>query len=292
MSAPDNKELERRVGHPAQIWEALQQGVQADAIQRFSEIENYWLRLMWALDAFRVAGVVPTGMTPDLEALNRNKGNWFAELLALLLQNQTSQRVGARGRVQGFSQRHQVDLAWPAREVDPLVCAETKVTGGPAYGTRRRPRGAMDDWSNRRKELKFAATDLKLYRRQQETVIRHWNVWRQDAPPKTYFLWAARLRTGQPSGNDSVQKMVEEAQALINTYLDGAGIFAWQVSDDETGYVAVPLPSSARVTGLDDVLYQIASEIGRLAPTGVPPEPVVPAERAVRPEDLIPDETD
>ena len=37
----------------------------------------------------------------------------------------------------------------------------------------------MSDLSNRRKELKFAATDLKLYRRQQETSIDHWGVWRE-----------------------------------------------------------------------------------------------------------------
>ena len=43
----------------------------------------------------------------------------------------------------------------------------------------------MADWTNRRKELKFAATDLKLYRRQQATRIDHWDVWRTNDPPKT-----------------------------------------------------------------------------------------------------------
>ncbi|MDP9480403.1 MAG: hypothetical protein M3R38_32870 [Actinomycetota bacterium] len=44
----------------------------------------------------------------------------------------------------------------------------------------------MADFSNRRKELKFAATDLKLYRRQRSTRIQHWDTWRQRQPPSTY----------------------------------------------------------------------------------------------------------
>ncbi|MGH3692178.1 MAG: hypothetical protein ACRDT7_18730, partial [Microbacterium sp.] len=183
----------------------------------------------------------------------------------------------------GFSQLHQIDVAWPVRREDALICAETKVTGGPAYG-KRPARGAMSDWTNRRKELKFAATDLKLFRRQQETAIEHWDVWRQAAPPKTYFLWAARLRPG-----DSIEKMANEAQALINTYLDGAGLFAWQAADG--AYDAAPLPAAARVTDLDDVIYRIATEIRQIAEqAGGTPDPVIPEQQAVEPEQLEPDE--
>jgi hypothetical protein len=96
----------------------------------------------------------------------------------------------------------------------------------------------LKDWSNRRKELKFAATDLKLARRQQETSIEHWGVWRQDAPPKCFFLWAARL---DPGKNDSVDRMATGAQSVVNTYLDGAGVFAWKENPGRTGYEAEPL---------------------------------------------------
>lgn len=275
-------EIAASVGHPVERFDALKERVQAEAVTLFSDIQVEWLALMWSLDTFRASSVAPPGLAfKALETLNRGKGNWFAELVALLLQNRTSQHVGSRTNVQGFSQPHQIDVAWPARREDPLVCAETKVTGGPAYGSTP-PRGAMADWTNRRKELKFAATDLKLFRRQQETAIDHWDVWRASAPPKTYFLWAARLRTGEESNKpaDSIHKMAGEAQALINTYLDGAGIFAWQRSDSG-GYEVVPLPASARVTDLDDVLHRIAAEIRGLATAGTPPPPVVPPSRAV-----------
>lgn len=269
------RELENEVGHPERLREALLAKVQDEVIKRFSEIQTDWLRLMWSLDAFRIAGVTPTGMGKGgdggFEGVYRSKGNWFALLLGLIIDNQTGQRVGSRTKVQGFSQTHQIDLAWPPREVDPLVCAETKVTGAPAFG-KTPARGAMSDWSNRRKELKFAATDLKLARRQQETTIQHWDVWRQDAPPKCFFLWAARLDHGK---GDSVDRMAEGTRSVVNTYLDGAGVFAWQENTSATAYEAVPVPPQARTSELDDVLYRIASEIHKAAGRdGKTPPPV------------------
>jgi hypothetical protein len=252
---------------------------------------------MWCPDAYRHGSIVPSDMgssknrSQQLAAIYRGKGNWFAELLAALLRNRTGEDVASTNRVQGFSQVHQIDLAWPKRDEDPLVCAETKVTGAPAYG-QCPERGAMADFTNRRKELKFAATDLKLYRRDRETAIEHWGAWREQSPPKTYFLWAARLRRGElrqygarPDrvvGADNVALLVREADALVKTYLDGAGLFAWRVNDTETAYEPVPLAASERVTELDDVLHRIASQIKQLARAqGGAPAPVRPDVRAV-----------
>lgn len=280
-------DVEARVGHPQRMWDALVERIQERAITQFATIQSDWLALMWSMDAFRVAGVTPAGMGRSdlfsnrrLDAVYRgSKGNWFASVIALLLQNQTSQVIRPRTRVQGFSQFHQIDLAWPAREVDPLVCIETKVTGAPGYsGTP--PRGAMADFSNRRKELKFAATDLKLNRRQQETSIEHWDVWRASAPPKTYFLWAARLR--EPPREDRIGDLVSQSRALVDSYLDGAGIVAWRSNADRTSYQTAAIPPDARVATLDDVLYRVASEIrASLTPGGRAPDPVRPDVRAV-----------
>lgn len=275
MSAKSVRDLETEVGHPQELRDALISRVQDQVIKRFSDIQDDWVQLMWALDAFRVAGLTPTGMgkggASGFEGVYRSKGNWFALLLALLIDNQTGQLVGSRTKIQGFSQLHQIDLAWPAREVDPLVCAETKVTGAPAFGATP-ARGAMSDWSNRRKELKFAATDLKLARRQQETAIQHWDVWRRDAPPKCFFLWAARLDALK---GDSVERMADGAQSVVNTYLDGAGVFAWKENNAHSGYEPVAVPSRARISDLDDVLYRIASEINNASGSdGKAPPPI------------------
>jgi hypothetical protein len=289
-------QVERDVGHPAELLDELTAVIQSNGIIRFSDIQERWLTLMWAIDAYRIAQVPPRNMgKPDLppakrlEGVYRSKGNWFATVLSLLLQNRTEQVILPRVKVHGFSQMHQIDLAWPGRDEDPLVCVETKVTGAPP--TPRNPsRGAMSDFSNRRKELKFAATDLKLFRRQDETRIEHWGQWRENAPPKTYFLWAARMRTDTQKANDNIEKLVAEAQTLVNTYLDGAGLIAWEARSGG-GYQPVPLPTQARVSTLDDVLHRIASEIRTRVGSGTqPPPPVLPAKRAVQVSELPPDE--
>lgn len=287
-------DLEARFGHPGDKWDALKERVQSRALSQFAEVQDDWLDLMWTLDQYRIASVPPRGMgklsTPPerrLGAIYRGKGNWFAETLALLLHNRTSQRIAPRQRVEGFSQYHQVDLAWPARTEDVRVCAETKVTGAPSYtnanGEVTPARASRDDFSNRRKELKFAATDLKLYRRQQQTKIDHWDVWRENAPPKTYVLWAARVKPGA----DRIEKMIAQVQGLVNTYLEGGGIFAWQEQQDGLGYEALTLPLGARVSTLDDVLHRIATEINNQAgPDQTPPPPEPPRDRALPPEEL------
>ena len=272
------RRIEVEVGHPGDMWDALKDRIQSEAIERFEDIRQDWLDLMWALDTYRKESALPAGMlkadgTPfnSIDALVRSKGNWFADIVALLIGNQTAQELGSRSRVQGFSQKHQIDVAWPVREIDPLICAEAKVTGGPAYASYE-ARGATSDWTNRRKELKFAATDLKLYRRGYKTRIAHWGAWRSRQPPKTYFLWAARL-----GPSDDIAKMVEDLRRLTDTYLDGAGVFGWRENGDETAYEVVPLPATARVHGLDDVLHRIASEIrDNTGPDNEPPPPVEP----------------
>lgn len=291
---PRRRELEQRVGHPGRQWDELKDQIQVGAIRNFRSIEAAWLRLMWTLDAYRIAGVPPRHMgkasvapQPRLAAVYRMKGNWFAEMVALLLQNRTNQPIRPRTNVRGFSQFHQIDVAWPARETDPLVCVETKVTGAPPFG-QTRARGRLNDFANRRKELKFAATDLKLFRRAQDTEIRHWGVWRSTAPPQTYFLWAARLSGGQRP--EDIGKLVQEAQALIDTYLEGVGIVAWKESRQGESYEAVSLPERARVSDMDDVLYRIESQIRSLAPRGVAPDPVAPHHPAVDVIKLQPDE--
>jgi len=263
------KAVRADIGHPEERWEALIERVQAEAIRDFQAVTWDYLAMMWCLDQYRIADAPPDGMgkldkpyRSRMDGIYRGKGNRFATLLSLLLENRTAEKIRSRSEIKGYSQNHQIDLAWPDREVAPIVCAESKVTGGPAY--RDYPaRGAMSDWSNRRKELKFSATDLKLWRRQQTEQIGHWGAWRSTAAPRTFMLWGARLRP-----EDKVETMVKETNALLATYIDGAGIFAWQENDTATGYEPVELPAASTVETLDDALWRIESEIKKAIADG------------------------
>ena len=85
-----------------------------------------------------------------LEGIYRGKGNYFSTVMALILGNKTTSQLASRRDIQGFSQTHQIDIAWPTRDViplvDPYICAEAKLTGAPPYDDNE-GRGAMDDWS-------------------------------------------------------------------------------------------------------------------------------------------------
>src|SRR5262245_43240137 len=147
----ESSKLEEQVGNPVLLWESLKERVQSEALKRFADIEEEWLRFMWSLDAYRSRSVAPRGVSAKtLGALNRRKGHRIAELLSLLLQNQTSQQIGTRTEVRGFSQAHRLGLVWPVRVADALICAETKVSGAPAFGSTP-ARGPVDDWPQRRK---------------------------------------------------------------------------------------------------------------------------------------------
>lgn len=278
-----------RVGHPSEHWDALIDRVQAEAICDFHAVTWDYLALMWCLDQYRIADAPPQGMgkldapySSRMDGIYRGKGNQFATLLSLLLENRTAQPIRSRSKIKGFSQTHQIDLAWPDRDIAPIVCAESKVTGGPAYRTYP-ARGAMSDWTNRRKELKFAATDLKLSRREQTEQIGHWGVWRETAAPRAFMLWGARLRP-----QDKVEKMVKETAALVATYLDGAGIFAWQENAEATGYEPVELPENSNIENLDNALWRIESEINKAMAEGALKERIKPA-APIDPDQLEPD---
>jgi len=267
------REVEDAWGHPERIWAELIDDVQDKAVRDFTAINDQWLRFIWCLDQYRIADAPPLGMGDQsrpfnqrIEGVYRGKGNQFATLLSLLLENRTNERIKSRSRIKGFSQTHQIDLAWPVGPTIPVVCAESKLSGGPAYGNYK-ARGAMDDWTNRRKELKFSATYLKLSRRAQTERIGHWDVWRRSALPKTYFLWGARL-----SPRDNPYRMVKEVEAIVATYLDGAGIVAWQEKPGEDGYEPVILPDVPTVETVDVALWRIETEIKEAVATRIPDE--------------------
>lgn len=279
--------VEALVGNPAEKIQALRDRIQNQMVKTFREVEADFLDLLWTIDTYRVEQVTPRAPVGTRlrkgaesgEGIYRSKGNFFSEVATLILSNKTSSPLASRSNVQGFSQLHQIDIAWPARPgkalQDPLICCEVKLTGAPGFGTTPDRKGRAD-WSNRRKELKFQATDLKLYRQQASTRIQHWDQWRKKAPPLVYTLWAARLSTP-----DEFSKMIADAQALTATYLDGVGIYGFVKNVAGDGYVAASISRGVteRVTSLDNVLDLIAAEIADVMEShnNRVPEPVIPS---------------
>ena len=298
----DQQRVQALVGIPSDKQQLLRDRIQNETVRAFRDIEGDFLDILWTIDTYRVEQVTPRAPAGTQlkkgseggEGIYRGKGNFFSEVITLILSNKTSSPLASRNDVQGFSQLHQIDIAWPARPgkalQDPLICCEVKLTGAPGFGAIPDRKGRAD-WSNRRKELKFQATDLKLYRQQESTKIQHWDQWRKKAPPLVYTLWAARL-----SSPDEFAKMVEDAQALTATYLDGVGIYGFLKNHANDGYVAASISRgvSDRVTSLDNVLDLIAAEIQDVMErhNNKVPAPVIPSSFAAEAAKIADEDSD
>jgi hypothetical protein len=140
----EQQRVEDLVGHPEDKFDRLKERIQEGA-RSFQEVEVDFLDLIWTMDAYRIQQVVPRGMgnvssvSADrrLEGIYRGKGNYFSTIVSLILGQMTTSQLASRSDVMGFSQPHQIDIAWPARDVrplvDPLICCEAKLTGAPPF---------------------------------------------------------------------------------------------------------------------------------------------------------------
>ena len=73
--------------------------------------------------------------------------------------------------------------------------------------------------------------------------------------------------------------MAKEVAAIVATYLDGAGIVAWQENPEEDGYESVTLPDMPTVETIDVALWRIETEIKEAVTNRTPiaePEPAAP----------------
>ncbi|RLV55500.1 hypothetical protein D9V41_10400 [Aeromicrobium phragmitis] len=267
----DQQRIERLVGVPGERLLDLKAHIQDRNVTRFQEIESQFLGLLWSIDTYRIEQVIPrapagakvAGYSAEQLAggIYRKKGNFFSEIITAILSNKTESPLAPRAQVKGFSQLHQIDIAWPAPDIgvatEPIVCCEAKLTGAPAFADTP-ARSVRSDWTNRRKELKFQATDLKLYRQRNSPGIRNWEHWRQNAAPKVYAIWAGRLET--PTEHEY---MVTQARELTETYLDRVGVYGFITNDAGDGYMPATDATrvAERVTSLDAVLDLIAAEI-------------------------------
>lgn len=267
----DQQRVEDQVGNPGERLLDLKARIQDQNVQRFDKVQDEFLALLWAIDAYRVAEVIPrapagtkvAGYTSAALAggIYRKKGNFFSEVLTAILSNKTDSPLAPRTSVQGYSQKHQIDIAWPAPDKgvakEPIVCCETKLSGAPAYGDTP-VRTVRQDWTNRRKELKFQATDLKLYRERNNPVIKSWDYWRDKAAPKVYAIWGGRLVE-----KSELDYMIKEADLVAKTYLDKVAVFGFITNKDGNGYAPASLGQDVneRVVYVDTVLERIALEI-------------------------------
>jgi len=226
-------------------------------VSRWSQIQQDFLDAMWEFDRNFAAGTAT-------QADNQNgKGDFFTDLIALLLENCSEKFLYSRGAVPGFVfRRHALDVTYP-RTGSLEVLVETKMLGAPK--TPRNPkqknplgRAGSADLEKRLKEAIYKTIDLKAeWARldgQAGTPFADLQGWVRRSRPSCFLFLGVRV----VSANDL--KRVITLASNASAMLDGVGLFAFAPSNGT--YVAQEISSTS--LELDRTLWRACTELRAL----------------------------
>lgn len=226
----------------------------------WGEVEEHFLRGMAAFDDNVASGVANMG---DLQ---NGKGDFFNDLLAMLLENCAGVQLYSRGKVPGLMiPRHNLDVTFPARGNIEFVL-EAKAVGTPKHpGSPKQKaagRPASADLDKRIKEVGFKTIDLKAEFARLMAAAGHsptsisgdLTAWLRSVKPKWYLFFAARVI----SDRDLAQVIAKAQHAELVS--DAVGVYAFRSipGAGPTRYEAAPVPSNIE---LSRVLFRACQEL-------------------------------
>lgn len=230
----------------------------------WAQVQDAFLQAMAQFDAQVVAGTATEGERQN------GKGDYFNDLLALVLEASSGRTLSTRRRVPGLIfPKHNLDVTYPDEGVAEVL-VEAKMLGTPKHpgSERQQPAGrpAQADLLKRAKELGFKAIDLKAgfgmeishIGGSQAGPAGDLQSWSHAARPKTFFLMAIRVIS------EADLRACIETSSNIQKILDGVGLFAYtndHLREAPRFYVEANF-RNARVPSamqLGPVLYQIAT---------------------------------
>lgn len=244
----------------------------AERIATFAEVEADFLRAMSAFDRKVAAGDFTSGE-------NQNKGLFFNELVARLVERCAGFGVAQRGKRPGILlPQVDVDLCYPSdRKLRPSLIAEVKMAGTPKHP--RSPtagklgRRASADVDKRIREIALNVIDLKLADVQGgTTTIGDITSWIQETRPRFFAIFGLRII----DAND-LKTVIGRFQHLANSYANGVGLALFEPVDRETlagrvTYRSIPPPGGMSI---DDAVKRMCRVIKSTAAEPlklIPPE--------------------
>lgn len=241
----------------------------------WTEIEEGFVRAMEGFDRNLVAGLA------DIGDLQNGKGDFFNDLLALLLENCAGVDLFSRGGVPGLIfPNHNLDLTYPNTGLVGFSL-EAKAVGTPRHPLSPKQkaigRPGSADLAKRVKEVAFKTIDLKAeygrlmaMRGESPEDIPGGNLttWLRKVRPMAYLFIAARVVSS--TDFDATVAFARTAAQVE----DGVGLFCFGPKDDgdSTSYKAIPVPVELSI---DRVLYRACQDIVSLKPeppVTAPPE--------------------
>jgi hypothetical protein len=226
----------------------------------WSEIEELFLRGMEGFDEN-----VATGRA-NMGDLQNGKGDFFNDLLALLLENCAQVQLYSRGGVPGLLiPKHNLDVTYPHTGAIEFVL-EAKAVGTPKHpGSPRAKaigRAGSADLDKRVKEIGFKAIDLKAeYARMLAAEGHSPNVisgdlttWLKSVKPRSYVFFAARVIS------DNDRDRVVQFANVAGQVSDAVGVYCFRpVSPVQpTRYRKEKVPSHIE---LDRVLFRACQDL-------------------------------
>jgi hypothetical protein len=202
---------------------------------RWSQVEQRFLSAMWEFDQNLASGLANQGDNQN------GKGDFFTDLIALLLENCSGKELHGRGSIPGLIfPNNYLDTSYP--EVGTVeILIETKAAGAPKSGRNPRqknPQGrpGSADLPKRIKEAIFKTIDLKAeWARvdgQGGGPTSDLLTWLHRSKPHCYLFLAVRA-VDEKDGD----KIVEIAQAA-QQMMDKVGLVAYQPNLAGNGYQA------------------------------------------------------
>lgn len=221
--------------------------------------EPAFLSAMEQFDALVASAVADQG---DIQ---NGKGDYFNDVLALLLERCSGKDLHTRPDVPGLSfRRHKLDAAYPAVGTVALTI-ETKATGIPRHARNTKQphaegRAGSADLEKRIKEASFKNIDIKAEAARIQGkgggATSNLGHWMRTAPPRCYMFIATRVR------DDADLRATINFGHIAATWFDECGLCCYGWNATHTAYEA----KSVGVTSLelDRVLSNVCTALRQL----------------------------
>ena len=210
---------------------------------------------MWDFDQGFAIGLADQGDNQN------GKGDFFTDLIALLLENCSGKELYGRGAVPGLIfPKHNLDTSYPP-EGTVEVLIETKVAGAPKSLRNPRqenPRGrpGSSDLDKRVKEAGLKTIDLKAewarHAGQGGGPTSDLLTWLRQSKPLSFLFLA--IRVVDPTDFERTLFFANAA----NQMMDAVGLVAYQISASGTGYQACQIPPHLE---LDRMLTRVCTAL-------------------------------
>jgi hypothetical protein len=253
----------------------------------WNAIADPFLRAIEQFDAKLINGEA------DMGDLQNGKGDWFNDLLALILEGCAEVELYSRQGVPGFTMpTHSLDITHPSVGTAKFV-VEAKMLGTPKHpwSQKQKPLGrpGSADIKKRVAELSFKTIDLKAEHSRIATeagdrptvnVGGNLRSWLRAAQPKSYLFIAARVISDTDLA--AVIRYADRAAQVV----DGVGICCYRLSSDASPTLYEVVTGVPDHLQIDKTLYGACEDLVAMSREPVTELPKEVVEDATRDEAL------